>query len=497
MDSSKIISLEDFVKQQNRYPGEEEVLQWAIQIGNLLETDAGTYPLLDYKNIYVENDTRWTTANPPVTSDASEALFRTGVVLYYLLTREHFQISYYLDGPPAVRQKNPQISVRFESIALRLLQNIRSLRYNSVSDFRSDMLRLQKELTGDWPLHWASFKGNPLRTNLIPRITLSATGKTLKEIWKARIGEIWASPVMAGESLFVGSADGNFYSVDAQTGNVIWKLNLAARVESTACINGVLAYVGTDLGNLHAVNIKNGSVKWKKSLGEYVRSSPICDENHVYVGSINPTRKTGMLWALSKDSGSVIWKKQIGPVFSSPAIEEGEIFIGSDDGNFYCISADGSEKWHINLNGKIRSTPVVVKDSVYIGSFGGILYKIQKEDGKVVWQNDQAGSIYSSPGYGRSFIAAGNNAGSVNLFFATSGKKKGEFGTGGPVTASPLIVQQSILVGSNDGKFYILDAQGALLCTFDAQAPINSSAYYRENIIYVGCDAGLLALALS
>ena len=496
MDSSKIISLEDLAKNENRYPSEEEALRWAIQLCDLVGGEGGNHPLLSPKNIYVENGNKWTTAHPPVTRDASEALFRMGAVLHYLLTRKHFQISHYLDGPPAIRERNPQISVRLESIVLRLLQNIRSLRYPSVQDLRDDLERLQKELSGDWTVHWACFKGNGARTNAISEASFDPSGKTLKEIWSADIGEIWASPVIAGEHVFVGSGDGSFYSIDTRTGKVIWKLSLGARIESTPCIDNHIAYLGNDVGALYAVNIKNGSILWKKSLGEYVRSSVYCDKTNLYVGSISATQKAGTLWSLSKGTGETVWKKGIAPIFSSPVVDREDIIVGTDDETLYCFSPSGSQKWKLGLAGKVRSTPVAFRDFVYAGGFGGVLYKIRRTTGEVVWRNSEAGSMYSSPAIARGFLAVGNNGGLVTLFQVSTGKKIAEFATGGPVTATPLIINKFILIGSNDGRFYILDALGKAVCSFDAQSPINSSGCYRDNMIYVGTDEGLLALGM-
>ena len=289
MDSSKIISLDDFARKENRYPSEEEALEWALRLCDLVKEQEGAYPLISAKSIYIENDDQWVTAHPPVTTDPSEALYRLGVVLHYLLTRMPFQISHYLDGPPSVRERNPQISVRMESIVSRLLQNIRSLRYSSLPELREDLERLKKELSGDWTAHWPCFKGNGARTNYEPEKSFLPEGKTLKEAWKAPIGEVWAAPVLAGESIFVGSGNGNFYSIDAKTGKVVWQLNLGARIESTACIEKNVAYLGNDLGVFYAINIKKGSIQWKKSLGEYIRCSAFSDGKNVYVGSINPT----------------------------------------------------------------------------------------------------------------------------------------------------------------------------------------------------------------
>jgi outer membrane protein assembly factor BamB len=495
MDSSKIISLEDYIRKENRYPSEEEALQWAMQLCDLLNDSTSGLRMLSPKNIYVENGNHWSTAHPPITTDSSEALFRLGAVLHFLTTRNPFRISHYLDGPPSVRERNPQISVRFEAIIMKLLQNIRALRYSNIQELRDDLTQLQKELTGDWTIYWSTFKRNGARTNHVTESSFAPAGKTLKEIWKSEIGDIWGSVVIAGEYLFVGSGDGNFYAIDAKTGKIIWKLPLGARTESTACIDQGVAFLGNDLGAFYAINIKNGSILWKRNLGEYVRSSPMCDDSQVYVGSINPTQKTGFLWCLSKEDGTVLWKKPMAPVFASPLVDRGDVVIGSDDERLYCFASDGREKWKLALAGKIRSTCMAVRDFIYAGSFGGVFYKIRRSAGEVVWQTSGAGAMYSSPAYGRSFAVVGANSGVLSFFQQSSGKKTGEFATGGPVTATPLVVNQFVLVGSNDGIFYILDSSAKVVCTFDAKAPMNSTACYHSGVIYVGSDKGLHALS--
>jgi outer membrane protein assembly factor BamB len=334
-----------------------------------------------------------------------------------------------------------------------------------------------------------------MRTNSFSEPEWNPAGNTLKEVWRAPIGDIWASPIMAGENLFVGSGDGSFYSIDASTGKILWKLALGARIESTACIHKNTAYVGSDLGTLYAINIKNGSLLWKKSLSEYVRSSPFCDGKLVLAGSINPEKRSGMLWALTADSGSILWKRALGAVFSSPLVDQDQIFIGSDDENFYCFDLTGQARWQIPLAGKIRSTPALARDFLYIGGFGGVLYKIRRATGEIVWRNSEAGSMYSSPAVGKGIVSVGNNTGAIQFFQVNGGKKKASFETGGPVTASPLLINQFALCGSNDGHFYILDTQGKEICAFDAKSPVNSSAYMDKNTIYFGSDQGLHALS--
>ena len=47
MDSSKILSLEDFAKSQNQYPSEEESLEHALRLCSLVDSQNGEYPVTE------------------------------------------------------------------------------------------------------------------------------------------------------------------------------------------------------------------------------------------------------------------------------------------------------------------------------------------------------------------------------------------------------------------------------------------------------------------
>ncbi len=104
-----------------------------------------------------------------------------------------------------------------------------------------------------------------------------------------------------------------------------------------------------------------------------------------------------------------------GPVRFAPAVEGDRVFVASDDGRLYCLSAaDGKLLWKVRggprdarLMGNeqmvsrwpLRSG-VAVKDGIVYFSAGmwpaeGVyVYALRAEDGSVVWQNDTSGYMY-------------------------------------------------------------------------------------------------------
>jgi len=160
-------------------------------------------------------------------------------------------------------------------------------------------------------------------------------------------------------------------------------------------------------------------------------------DNAVYFGSSVDNK----VYALDVTTGKVRWTFFTeGPVRLAPTVHDGWVYVGSDDGYVYCLSAvDGRLIWkfrgapseqRILGSGKMISlwpvrTSVLVDENVaYFGAgvFPGervYMYAVSAKDGTLIWKNDtvsdqKAGQFDFSPqGY---LLASGR------YLFATSGR---------------------------------------------------------------------------
>jgi len=145
---------------------------------------------------------------------------------------------------------------------------------------------------------------------------------------------------------------------------------------------------GADVGR-YSVEVSNstGSVRsaevalslvsnpaWVFQTGHSVFSSPaIAQDGDLYIGSVD-----GNLYALSPE-GTRRWTFSTGAELqSSPAIGPGgEIYVGSADGCLYALNADGSERWRFKTEDMILSSPALGADgTVFINSRDGHLYAV-------------------------------------------------------------------------------------------------------------------------
>jgi len=80
------------------------------------------------------------------------------------------------------------------------------------------------------------------------------------------------------------------------------------------------------------------------------------------------------------------WKfKTGGLVRSSPVIVDGTVYIGSDDKNFYALDlASGKEKWKFSAGAPVRSSPAVCSGKVFFINAKGV-FALNAETGEKVW----------------------------------------------------------------------------------------------------------------
>lgn len=179
---------------------------------------------------------------------------------------------------------------------------------------------------------------------------------------------VTASPVIVGDTLFVGDWSGTMFALDSATGAERWRFQTAPAPGATfgpivssaavAEISGRRLVIFGSGPRMYALDARSGTVVWDRYVGAVsasgrpklaadpaeVESSPAVWRNTVYVGMDThnePDARTGGvrggLLALDAATGRVRWKFEpdagagCGGVWSSPAIDtkRGRVYFGS------------------------------------------------------------------------------------------------------------------------------------------------------------------------
>jgi polyvinyl alcohol dehydrogenase (cytochrome) len=135
----------------------------------------------------------------------------------------------------------------------------------------------------------------------------------------------FAQPAVFNGRLFVGSAGGTVYALDASAGCIFWAYDAGAGVRSAITIGpGETAYFGDLQANVHAVNAVTGRPIWKARVGDFavarITGSPKLHDGRLYVpvssheewAAGDPRYECckfrGSVVALDAKTGKRIWK---------------------------------------------------------------------------------------------------------------------------------------------------------------------------------------------
>jgi outer membrane protein assembly factor BamB/uncharacterized membrane protein YoaK (UPF0700 family) len=177
---------------------------------------------------------------------------------------------------------------------------------------------------------------------------------------------------------------------------------------------------------ISAANVANLGVAWSATTGDSIYSSPAVANGVVYVGSHD-----GKLYAYAVGCASgggtctPLWTATTGVgIFSSPAVANGVVYVGSEDGKLYafavgCASGGGTctPLWTATTGDMIFSSPAVSDGVVYVGSYDHELYAYAvgcASGGGTctpLWTATVGGIIYSSPAVadGVVYVGAGGH----------------------------------------------------------------------------------------
>lgn len=226
-----------------------------------------------------------------------------------------------------------------------------------------------------------------------------------------------AQPVVYAGRVYVGSWEGDVYSLDAGTGCIRWAMQAEAGVRSAVSIGQdrsgrLVAYFGDLAANVYAVDALTGAAIWKVKVDDYpfarVTGSPVLHQGRLYVPLAareesqvaNPSyvccKFRGNVVALDAASGARIWKTVLidqepqptgknaagtplwGPsgaaVWSAPTIDEARNVLYVGTGNSYSFPPVPTTDAIVALDldsGKIRWVRQMTGLDVWNGGCGG------------------------------------------------------------------------------------------------------------------------------
>jgi len=227
---------------------------------------------------------------------------------------------------------------------------------------------------------------------------------------------------------------------------------------------------------------------WNYTTSGYVYSSPAVADGRVYVGSVDHR-----VYCLDTLTGAQIWNYTTDNcVYSSPAVVYGRVYVGSDDNRTYCLDAStGTQLWNATTGAYVHSPPTVADGRVYVGSIqNGVVYCFDAFAGIQIWNYTTSASVRSSPAVVGGRIYIGSDDGYVYCLDSFTGWLIWKNTAYGCVWSSPAVVDGRVYVGSTDGNrtFCFFASTGEQSWNYTTGGNVYSSPAVADGRVYVGSD---------
>lgn len=188
---------------------------------------------------------------------------------------------------------------------------------------------------------------------------------------------------------------------------------------------------------------------------------------------------------------------------STPVAQDGRIWFGSSDCNFYCVdAANGQMIWTFKTQEHpkgILSSPALSDRAVFFGAYDGNVYALDKDTGKPVWINRDADFVGSSPALAPDlnllFIGMeyglATQKGALAALDLKTGEQKWWLPTAEYIHGSPAYIagHNKVAVGTNDNHLLLADAlTGELVWSFETGGEIKDGIAFsnEHNLLAFG-----------
>lgn len=218
-------------------------------------------------------------------------------------------------------------------------------------------------------------------------------------------------------------------------------------------------------GNGGAFNTDPSQI-WSFPTGGWVVTAPAVAEGVVYAGSDD-----GNLYALSADNGDLRWSFATGDVIRSTAtVADGKVFFGSNDSHLYALEADtGEELWRYNTGEWVQYSPTVGNGMVYFAAPSGgdrKVHAVNAATGEVAWVAEQPfpiGAQHTPTVIGDKVYAQGSEYGQFYTLNAVTGETLWQAEVGGYVESAPTVVDGTVYLTVANRAYAFNEGTGAVI----------------------------------
>ncbi len=202
-------------------------------------------------------------------------------------------------------------------------------------------------------------------------------------------------------------------------------------------------------------------------------------------------RHTGRSSFAGPGTAARYWSYETGSHVVGQAVvgDDGTLYIGSRDHHIYALTPTGGLRWRRDLGSDVYSTPALHDGRLYVGSDANFFFVLDAADGEVLvhlrTEGDVDTGIAVAPD-GTAYFGAGQELWAV----APEGEVRFRFRANDKIFSAPAVDDDgTIYVGSQDDYLYALAPDGALRWSFHADNDLDSGPVIGDDgTIYCASD---------
>jgi outer membrane protein assembly factor BamB len=221
---------------------------------------------------------------------------------------------------------------------------------------------------------------------------------TGKLVWNKKMDNIITSSLAVENGTLVFSNLNKFiYALRADNGEKIWWQKINAG-QSSPLIVGDTVFIGNNDGLLYALGLKTGRIKWVfRTNGGMISVRPVFYDNAIYF-----TSEDGKIYGVESSSGAEVFKFEdtISKFrHSTPLAKTGKIYVGSSAKRFYSINLYHPKFLYFHLNNRNNNYKFLAisdKLTISVSDYGYILAR-EKWNPNKVWSVDLKSYFFMGP----------------------------------------------------------------------------------------------------
>jgi outer membrane protein assembly factor BamB len=274
--------------------------------------------------------------------------------------------------------------------------------------------------------------------------------------------------------LYATNGVGDVKAVNAETGEVIWKVKPAGPMRGSPTIAFGQLFVMTQDNQIISLNINDGSLMWDESgsntqSGVFGVAAPAAGQGTIVAGY-----SSGELSAYRYENGRTLWSDalartnisttvgSITDIDADPIIDSGRVYALGQGGRMAAYElVTGQRIWELNLAG--ISTPAIAGEWIFTLTDDARLLAISRSSGRVRWitqlqrykdEEDKKGPIFwTGPVLAGGHLWVASSRGEMWKISAGEGSASMFADIGQPVSLPPLVA---------DGMLYLMDDAGTI-----------------------------------